>query len=53
MDELFGVILAVLVAVVVGFIVGGHAGENSVVASCDRLGTFYVKDKVYTCEVKK
>ena len=52
MDELFAVILAAILALVFGVLVGHSGGKGYIAADCERLGAFYVGDKVFECKVK-
>lgn len=45
MNEIFGAIFLVLVGMLFGWIFA----HNNVATECDKLGSFYVGDKVFNC----
>lgn len=54
-DFLLSLIIVIALTVSIGFSLFSvwEATERSISKDCEKLGTFYVGDKVYKCEVVK
>lgn len=52
MDSVFLIILVSLIAFFSGIGIGWGNGRSSAVRECERLGAFYLGDKVFECKLK-
>lgn len=48
-----GYLLAVLIGLLVGYGAGWRAAHITVATECERLGAFFVGERVYECTLKR
>lgn len=48
-----GYILTALVAALMGYRIGYEAAHKTIATECERIGAFYVGEKVYECKAKE
>jgi len=51
LDVFFGLALSALIILLFSF--GWVVSASSIAMECRKLGTFYVSDKIYKCELQK
>lgn len=47
------VLLALLVGLLIGYSNGWHSAHKTIEKECERLGAFYVGDKVFRCQLEQ
>lgn len=53
MHTAFSVVLGSCLIAVAAYTVGLSDGKHTTATACEKTGSFYVRDKVFKCEVKK
>jgi len=46
------ILLCLLIGLLIGFAFGWGFAHNAVATECERLGSFFVGEKVYECKLK-